>query len=187
MNGFYGMQAPIPRYYTRSVQQTIQLNAALNAESQANIDAKEPRINIWKLDELDASMSNLTLDTASSSHTNDKKRPIEKPSASEKRQSIAGPTGSTNGNAGASKTSRFSGLKKALAIKSSEEKAADKTQKIKNKGQDLRNAIVSEENGRWQDEEWRVIVANYQEKVGMTRKIGMAEFMSSAPCDAVCF
>ena len=39
------------------------------------------------------------------------------------------------------------------------------------RGQELRNAILEEEYGRWPDQEWRQIVAAYQEKVGMTRKI----------------
>jgi hypothetical protein len=44
-----------------SVQQTIQLNATLNAEAQAAINAKEPPFNIWRIDQLDSSMSNMTI------------------------------------------------------------------------------------------------------------------------------
>ena len=84
------MQTPNPRYYTMSVQQTIQLNAALNAEAQAAINVKEPPFNIWEIDQLDSSMSNITIATVSPSQVDDKKRPVEKWS-NKKRQSIAGP------------------------------------------------------------------------------------------------
>jgi hypothetical protein len=151
-----------------SVQQTIQLNAALNAEAQAAINAKEPSTNIWEIDELGFSMSNMTIATASSSYIDEKKQPAEKGS-SEKRQSIAGPP--TNGNADGAKPSKFAGLKKAFAIKSPEEKETERRQKMSTRARELRNAILEEEQGRWPDHEWRHIVAAYQEKVGMTRKI----------------
>lgn len=103
----------------------------------------------------------MTLDSTSSGQTDEKGRLVEKSSA-------AGPI-SSNGEG--SKPSKFAGLKKALAIKSPEEKAAIKTEKMSARARELRNAILEEENGRWPDQEWRQIVANYQEKVGMTRKI----------------
>jgi hypothetical protein len=162
------MVQPNPRYHAQSIHQTIQLNAALNAEAQAAINAKEPKHNIWHVDQLDNSMSNLTIDEKPSGKADEKKQyPDEKGSAG-KRQSIAGP--STNGESSA-KPSRFAGLKKALAIKSPEEKEADRVQKMSSKGRELRNAILEEEQGRWPDQEWRQIVANYQEKIGMTRKV----------------
>ncbi|KAG0645420.1 hypothetical protein D0Z07_8539 [Hyphodiscus hymeniophilus] len=169
MSSYYGPPRPSPTYYSRSVQQTIQLNATLNKEAQAAIDAKEPSFNIWEMDQLDASMSNLSM--ASSGPSDEKKRPVEKPSASsnEKRQSIAGP--SSNSAVQGRKPSKFAGLKKTLAMKTPEEKAVAKAQKQSGSSRDLRNAILQEEDGRWPDPEWRQIVAAYQEKVGMTRKI----------------
>jgi hypothetical protein len=166
--GMFGMPPPSPRYYTQSVQQTIQLNASLNAEAQRDIDAKEPKFNIWAIDELESSMSNMNIANDSESQFDDKKYPAEKGS-SERRQSVAGP--SSNGNGTASKPSKFAGLKKALAIKSTEEREADKVAKRSARGRELRDTILFEENGRWPDQEWRQIVAAYQEKVGMTRKI----------------
>jgi len=165
--GMFGMPTPSPRFYTQSVRQTIALNASLNAEAQRAIDAKEPRFNIWEVDQLSSSMSNMNLASDSESQV-DSKYPAEKGSSG-KRQSMAGP--STSGNGSTSKTSKFAGLKKALAIKSTEEKEADKLAKMSAKGRELREAILWEENGRWPDPEWRQIVAAYQEKVGMTRKI----------------
>lgn len=152
---------PKPRYHAMNVQQTIQLNAQLNAEAQRSIDAQEPKINIWEIDQLTANMANMSV----SSSVNDSKYPTEKGS-NEKRQSVAG---SINGES--SKPSRFAGLKKALAMKTPEEKAAGKFEKASRSAKDLRNAILFEENGRWPDEEWRQIVAAYQDKVGMTKKI----------------
>ena len=162
------MQTPNPWSYTLSVQQTIQLNASLNAEAQAAIDAKEPSSNIWEIDQLDTSMSNMTITTASSGQVGDEKRSVEKGSA-EKRQSIAGPL--RDSNAERSKPSKFAGFKKALSIKSSEERAQVKGGKMSARGRELRDAILEEEELRWPDQEWRQIVAAYQEKVGMTRKI----------------
>jgi hypothetical protein len=167
-SSYYGPPSPNPRYYSMAVQQTIQLNAQLNNEAQRAIDAKEPRFNIWETDQLEAVMSNMNLDSGSSSTVYGKGRPVEKPIVG-KRQSIAG--SSTNGTEKTSKPSRFAGLKKALAIKSPEEKEALKVGKLKAHGAGLRDAILQEEDGRWPEAEWRQIVAAYQEKVGMTRKI----------------
>jgi hypothetical protein len=87
----------------------------------------------------------------------------------EKIRSIAGP--STDGDADGAKPSKLASFKKALSIKSREKKAAVKAEKMYAYARELRNAILEEEHGRWPDQEWRQIVAAYQEKVGMTRKI----------------
>ncbi|KAK9481806.1 hypothetical protein V1527DRAFT_516315 [Lipomyces starkeyi] len=93
-------------------------------------------------------MSNMTIATAG-----DQKRPAEKAS-DEKRQSISVPP--TNDNTETStKSSKLAGFRKSLGIKSSEEKAVAKTKEQIAEGHD----------------QWRQIVAVYQEKVGMTRKI----------------
>jgi hypothetical protein len=160
-----------------AVQQTIQLNTALNAEAQASIDSKEPRINIWETDELEASMSNMTIAPSASSQIDDKKQPIQvddkkdpvQTATKEKRKSIVGFLKSSN--AENSKPSKMTGLKKAFAIKSSEERAALRTGKMIASGRQLRDAILNEEQGRWPDQQWRNIVMAYQEKVGMTAKI----------------
>ncbi len=166
-SAWYGNQSPKPRYHAQSVQQTIQLNASLNAEAQSAINAKEPKFNIWETDEINSSMSNLSIAGTSSEQSGDSKRPAEKGSTpSEKRQSMA-----SSSKAESSKPSKFAGLKKALAIKSPEEKAADRSKKAIAYAQELRNSILYEENGRWPTVEDRQIVASYQDKVGMTKKI----------------
>jgi hypothetical protein len=151
-----------------SVQQTIQLNATLNAEAQDAIDAKEPALSIWDIDQLDSSMSDMTIATTSSGQLDDKKQPGSKVST-EKRNSVA--EGHTNSTVEGAKPSKFAGFKKVLSIKSPEQKAAARTEKMSVHGRQLRKAILEEEHGRWPDLEWRRIVAVYQEKVGMTRKI----------------
>lgn len=163
----WGVQRPSARYYSMSVQQTIQLNASLNAQAQSTVNAREPRFSIWEVDELASSISDMTINSLSG-QGDYKKQPVEKLSA-EKRQSMVSPPTGSNGET--SKRSRFAGLKKALAIKSPEEKEAAKIEKSSAQSRDLRNAILQEENGRWPDQQWRHIVAAYQEKVGMTRKI----------------
>ncbi|RDW71841.1 hypothetical protein BP5796_07875 [Coleophoma crateriformis] len=162
----YVTPRPDPRYYSISVRQTIKMNATLNAQAQAAIDAREPTFNIWETKQSD-SMSNIQGGSASST-PGASKQPVEKGS-SEKRQSIA--ESSRNGNAEGVKLSKFAGLKKMLAVKSSEEKEADRLEKMAAYGRGLRDAILEEEHGRWPDEEWRQIVNAYQDKVGMTRKI----------------
>ncbi|RDW66375.1 hypothetical protein BP6252_10010 [Coleophoma cylindrospora] len=162
----YVTPRPNPKYYSISVRQTINLNATLNAEAQAAIDAKEPTFNIWETNQSD-SKSNIQGGSASSTPSSSK-QPVEKGS-SEKRQSIA--ESSRNGNAEGVKPSKFAGLKKMLAVKSPEEKEADRLEKMAAYGRSLRDAILQEEHGRWPDEEWRHIVNAYQDKVGMTRKI----------------
>lgn len=149
ISAFYGMQRPNAQSYTMSVQQTIHLNAILNEKAQADVNAKEPPSNIWEID-LEPSMSNMSISTTSSGQVDDKTQPDQK---------------------GSAKPSKFAGLKRVLSIKSPEEKAAQRTGKVMARGRELRNAILEEERGRWPDQEWRQIVAAYQDKVGMTRKI----------------
>lgn len=134
-----------------AVQQTIQLNAQLNAQAQSAIDSKEPCSNIWEADQLASAMSNLNV---ASSAKPDEKKDMH---SDDKRLSTASST--TAGGEKTVKSSRFSGLKKVLAIKSSEEKATIKAEKLSSRARELRSAILDEERGRWQDEEWRNIVA----------------------------
>jgi hypothetical protein len=121
-------------------------------------------VNIWDDSELNAAMSNMSVAT-----NGDRKHPVEKPS-DDKRQSVAAPTRNDTAESSA-KSSKLSSFKKSLGIKSSEERAVAKTIKQMAGGAELRNAILAEEQGRWPDQHWRYIVATYQDKVGMTRKI----------------
>lgn len=162
------LQSPKPGYHAKSIHQTIALNNSLNAEAQANIDAREPKLNIWEDDTLDAAMSKLNITLA-----NEKKRPIKAPdekSSDETRHRAASSSGNEHAEKPA-KASRLSSFRKSMGIKSSDERAVAKTEKIVDQGHELRNAILAEERGRWPDEQWRHIVAVYQEKVGMTKMI----------------
>lgn len=165
---YYGMQRPSPRFHAMSVQQTISLNNSLNAEAQAAVDAKEPTINIWEIDQLESSMGKIGLAPAESKYPDDKKQLPEKTNVL-KRQSII--SFSANSNGESSKSSKLSGLKRAFSIKSPEQKAVAKIEKSSVRGRELRDTILEEEQGRWPDAGWRYIVATYQDKVGMTRKI----------------
>ena len=154
---------PNPGYHAQSIHQTIQLNNAFNHEAQAKIDAQEPKINIWDDKALENAMARLNV-SENPTATNGSEKPSEKHS-DEKRKSVV-LDGSTAG-----KTSKMSGFRKAFGIKSSDERAMAKTGKAIDKGRALRDGILAEEAGRWQDESTRQIVAAYQEKVGMARKI----------------
>lgn len=70
------------------------------------------------------------------------------------------------------KTTRFSSFRKSVGIQSSEGRRLSKTVESVDEGKALRQAVIAEENGRWPDDQWRHIVAVYQEKVGMSGKIG---------------
>lgn len=171
------------------IHQTISLNNSLNREAQNNVDAQEPKVNIWD-DDLKASLKRMSI-----AETSDKKRPIEKPSAArnplaevgdkkrsigqapeeaasdERQNSVATDEPSNSTAEKPAKTSRFSSFRKSIGIKSTEERAVAKIEKHVNRSTSLKEAILEEENGRWPDDRLRQIVAVYQEKVGMTRKI----------------
>lgn len=147
----YGAQAPQPHFYTMWLQQTIKLNASLNVQAQAAVDAREPPFNIWDMNEVNLLIPETTVGAISSDRTDDRRR-----------HSIAGSL--TNSIADGAKSSKFKALKRAFSIKSAEEK-------FSLRGQELRNAILEEESGRWPDQESRQIVAAYQENIGMTQKI----------------
>lgn len=68
------------------------------------------------------------------------------------------------------KSSRFGGFSKLIGI-NPEKRAAKKSEKMVDSSRDIRDAILAEENGRWPDDAWRQMVAIYQDKVGMTKKI----------------
>lgn len=175
----WGMPSrPKASWHARSIHQTISLNNNLNRESQANIDAKEPKYSIWDDGALERAMSNIAI--------GDKKRSFAEASdtkqqgeiaSNEKRQSLAPST--TGHTAEGSKTSGFAKFRKSIGIKSSDERAVVKAEKTVEKGNSLRDQILAEENGRWPDEQWRQVVANYQAKVGMTGKI--AELRARCP------
>ncbi|KAJ5389112.1 uncharacterized protein N7496_000180 [Penicillium cataractarum] len=147
-SSFYGIQRPDPQYHAKFVHQTIHTNDSLNAKARAAIDAMEPSFNIWEVDQLQSSMSNIGI----------------------------GP--SKKGDHSGEKSKR-STLKKALSIRSSEEKVASKTSKIFSEARELCDSILREENGRWPEPEDRQIVTAYQEQVGLTQKI--AELRTRCP------
>jgi hypothetical protein len=60
-NTFWTIQQPQPGYHARMVHQTIAMNASLNAQAQAAINAQEPKSNIWATDELEAQISKLAI------------------------------------------------------------------------------------------------------------------------------
>ncbi|KAL7954553.1 hypothetical protein V8C34DRAFT_294022 [Trichoderma compactum] len=173
-SSYIGMARPIARYYTLSVHQTISLNARLNGEAQSAIDAREPRMNIWDLENPDISRSILATEASSSTSTKkgDKELVHGKAEKTGEQSSASAAASSNNGEASSSsKPSRFATLKKAFSIKSAEERAAIKLEEALGQCRQLRGEIVQEENGRWPDAEWRQIVAAYQNNVGMADTI----------------
>ncbi|KAK5706594.1 hypothetical protein LTR97_001584 [Elasticomyces elasticus] len=158
-----GVSRPVPSYHAQSIHQSIQLNNSLNQEAQAKINDKEPKLDIWDEKALDTTMANLTIN---GKKVNGEKAPMSRPD--EKRRES---TPAINAALEKPKASRLSSFRKSIGIKSSDERAVAKVEKAADKGNMLRDEILAEENGRWPDEQWRYIVAVYQDKVGMTGKI----------------
>ncbi|KAF2810386.1 uncharacterized protein BDZ99DRAFT_520457 [Mytilinidion resinicola] len=165
----WSSQRPRPDCHAASIHQTIDLNNRLNAEAQRKIDAKEPKINIWDDSGLSTMMSDMAIAGAGDKKQPMEKAPTEKPNA-EKRQSISAAP-SDGGAEKIPKKSKLASFRKSVGLKTSEEKALSNATKAVSSGIALRNEILAEENGRWPDEQWRQLVASYQEKVGMTQKI----------------
>lgn len=69
------------------------------------------------------------------------------------------------------KTSRLSRIRQSISTKSSDEKERSRNLKAASKDRLLRDDILREEQGRWPDEQWRRVVAVYQQKTGMANKI----------------
>ncbi|KAF2765346.1 hypothetical protein EJ03DRAFT_377860 [Teratosphaeria nubilosa] len=181
MQGTWGMQRPQPGYHAQNVRQTIALNNELNKKAQAKIDAQEPQHSIWHDDPVEAAMASMNLNgkrksiiaPASEKESSDSKYPAEK------RASLAFSSDALSEASKPSKLSVFSSFKSNLGFKTPEEKAVKKATKSATAGASLRSAIQAEERGRWPDNEWRQLVADYQEKVGMTKKI--ADLRARAP------
>ncbi|THV83024.1 hypothetical protein D6D29_04197 [Aureobasidium pullulans] len=158
---------PQPSYHVKFIHQTIQLNNSLNHEAQRKVDALEPRNSIWEDRVPEMAMSQLSIAS-------------EKDNLHNGNDDIKGylpekgklaPTSRNNDLPESTKVSRFSAFRKAVGIKSSEERAVAKTEKEYNKGLEIRNNILQEETARWPDHDTRQIVAAYQNKVGMETKI----------------
>ncbi len=160
---------PVPSWHARSIHQTIDLNNSLNREAQQKIDAQEPNHSIWDDNALETAMSSLAVGDRKPSVASGKSQPIVERPSDAKRLSLAPST--TPSSADRAKPSRFSSFRKSLGIKSTEERTVSKVHKAVSKGNNLRNDIEQEENARWPDGQWKYLVANYQEKVGMTKMI----------------
>lgn len=170
-------QRPHPVYHASAIRQTIELNNALNHQAQAMIDAKEPTVNIWNDDAMDGPMSRLNIASPSDkrrlSKISDMKYPVEKQQtegSDETPPNLSSSSADENGQR-PGKPSRLSSFRKSMGMKSSGERAVARTDKVMANHRQLRDSILTEEQGRWPDDQWRQIVTNYQDKVGMTKKI----------------
>ncbi|OAA57119.1 von Willebrand factor, type A [Niveomyces insectorum RCEF 264] len=154
----YGFQAswgpprPLPRAHMNYIQDTIALSNQLNREAQVMVDAREPKQSIWTDETPKPPTATPDLDT--------KAKPADAKSDA-KRRSVLRPVAEAKTK---QTSASFSGFKKALGIKSTEEKATEKASS-------LRQDILLEEQGRWPDTQYRRVVADYQVKVGMAKKI----------------
>lgn len=142
----WGPQTPQPGSHATNIRDTIKLNNDLNRKAQINIDAREPKHSIWDDDALEKAVSGLNI-------------------SDEKRKSIVPAEGEKP------KMGRFSSFRKSVGLQSSEGRKLSKVVDSVDEGRGLKQAIIAEEDSRWPDDQWRHIVAVYQEKVGMAGKI----------------
>ncbi|KAJ5637102.1 hypothetical protein N7490_006981, partial [Penicillium lividum] len=137
-----GNVRPDPQNHSVFLQQTIALDSSLNSKAQIAVQAQEPSFNIWDLEQLESLVTNM-----------------------------ANPRTSTNSPSSNGKPSKRSTLKKALSVRTSDERAAGNLKKKFSGGFERREAILAEENGRWQDDYDRHVVAIYQQTVGISSKV----------------
>lgn len=152
--GSYSTAKPTLFGYSQYIQKIVRLNATLNAEAQATIDATEPTSTIWDTDTEDRAPS--IPNEADPTPSSDTQQPAE--------QRLIHQNNPSDILTESSKPSAFGSLKRMLSKKTTEEKAV-----IHTRG--LRKAILDEEQGRWPNQEWRQLVATYQETVGISPKI----------------
>lgn len=155
-----------PKWHATWTRQMISLNAELNTKAQTNVDNKEPKFNIWE------GSDEMTQINGQTGATDEKKR-LQKTSNGDSKADSApssyqnekdgGSSSSQRPKPAPTKSSKFS-FRKAIGMKSSEEKADEFVSR-------LRVDILSEEAGRWPDVAWRQIVLTYQATVGMQAKI----------------
>lgn len=157
-----------PGWHARWTRQTIALNAELNTKAQNNVDNREPKFNIWEVPGTAPEM--VQTNGSSDLKASDEKKRLQKTYNGDSKSNSGYPdekAGSSSSSArpkpAPTKSSKFS-FRKALGMKSSEEKADEFVSR-------LRVDILSEEAGRWPDITWRQIVSHYQATVGMESKI----------------
>ncbi|KAJ5915974.1 hypothetical protein N7454_010881 [Penicillium verhagenii] len=137
-----GTVRPDPQNHATFLQQIITLNSSLNAKAKIAVQAQEPSFNIWDIEHLESLVS-----------------------------TMASPRTPTNGHTLNDKPSKRASIKKALSVRTSDERAAGNFKKKFSGGLERRQEIITEEEGRWQDDEDRHIVAVYQQTVGITAKV----------------
>ena len=145
-----GAPRPEPVSHTTFLVQTTELDSDLNSKAQATVQAQEPAYNIWELEQLQSLVSNMSTE----GHV-------------------------TNGEINGNKQSKRTILRKALSVRTSDERTASKIKKKFSGGFELRDQILKEEQGRWEDESDTQIVAAYQRQVGIAQEI--AEIRTHKP------
>uniref|UniRef100_A0A093V2L5 VWFA domain-containing protein n=1 Tax=Talaromyces marneffei PM1 TaxID=1077442 RepID=A0A093V2L5_TALMA len=139
--------------------------ARLNREAQAKVDAMEPEPYLWDQPELSSSMAGLTLGDHKSTESD--RQSIQEQDA--KYLEIGSdPQANTKPKA----TSRLANFRKAIGVRSTEERKNEKSSV-------LRVGILKEELGRWPDSQWRQLVTEYQERIGISTKV--ADLRTNCP------
>lgn len=126
-------------------------------EAQAKVDALEPKHCLWDQAELSSSMARVTL----GDHQSAKK---DQASIREQDTKDSGMGSGSQSVAKPKAASKFSNFRKAIGVRSTEEKNNERASI-------LRVEILKEELGRWPDSQWRQLVTEYQERIGILQKV----------------
>lgn len=143
VNFLTGMAKPDPIYHLEFIEQTLAMDLTLNKAAEEAIEALEPAFNIWDLEQLESLVSNMSIH----------------------RRTSLGADGEID------KASKRSGFRKAFSMKSSDERTAIKMKKKFAGPSELRDEILAEEQGRWQDDNDKYIVTAYQENIGIIQEV----------------
>jgi hypothetical protein len=172
---------PNARYYTKNVHQTIELNKALNARAQRDVNAKEPTLDIWggsrnavapvQTEKAPAEKPPTYDDSKASVGASDSKGRSEKhPTALADLATNVPPARLTAAPA-AAKSGFFSRLIRSNQALPSTSARSSSTSSLSRKDVELVNEIEAEEAGRWRDAITRNVAMQYQDKTGMSRKV----------------
>jgi hypothetical protein len=160
------LRVPKASFHARFIRKTNELNHRLNREAQAKVDALEPKHCLWDQPELSSSMARVTLDDhkfTDSDQESAREQDNENPETRGDDQQAGAKSKST---------SRLSNFRKAIGVRSTEERKNEKSSI-------LRVEILKEELGRWPDSQWRQFVAEYQERIGISKKV--ADLRTNCP------
>lgn len=162
------LRRPQANYHARYIRKTNELNRRLNREAQNKVDALEPKHCLWE--QLAHPSSAPSTERAILADGKSSERAPELKSEQETQQSETGMVSQAGAQSKAN--FKFPSFRKSIGMRSTEQKTIEKSSI-------LRNEILKEELGRWPDSQWRQVVMEYQERIGISKKV--ADLRNNCP------